>query len=417
MSINNYVLLVISRALAFGANLLVAYVVSTNLSSIEQGFFYAFQSLGAAQFFFDLGVGFVLANIAGRRVAKAHIDGCSELEALSAVLTFSLKWSFFAGLLLYGALHIAGIYMFPANVRSTWSYYSVFVAVNIASNSILSIMEGVGRVIAVSVVRAMQSTFFVLTLFVFTKHGRGLLALPVSLLISQLPIIVWMIWNHWPLVLGRNSRNNAIQWHKEILPLQWRVAISWMAGYFVFQAPITFLYKVVGPEEAGQLGLSMQIFQALTTLANILLSVRTKIWTRMAVHEQYYVLRCDLWLIIRRCVGVVILGAVLLIVLRWQLFLFAPLYSDRIVDIKAWCLLGFSAMANQIFYGLNYYFRAQGQEPLWVVAATAGLVAIIAGWLTKTFLSIDILVSIYFLISVIIHAGAGLFIYRIHVRM
>lgn len=416
MFISNFTLIAASRALALISNLLVAYVVSTNLSGVEQGFYYAFQSLGAAQFFFDLGIGFVLANVAGRRVASANIDNRSNKEALFPVVLFSLKWSSVAGFFLYVTLYIAGSFMFPRDMQSIWGLFSILVSFGIVNNSLLSIMEGIGRVLAVSIVRAMQSAFFVITFIVGTKQGMGMQALPLSVFMSTLPLVLWLLWVIWPVLLQRKIKYEAIRWRKEILPFQWRVAISWISGYFVFQAPISFLYKVVGPEEAGQLGLSMQIFQALTTFASILLSIRMKTWTKMAVYEQFNDLRGDLWTTTSRCIGVVIFGGGALMLLRWQLFELFPQYAERLVDGQAWMLLTFAAIANQLFYSLNYYFRAQGAEPLWIVAAAAGLAAIITAWVSVPFASIAIVVVAYSLVSIIFHAGAGLLIYRISFR-
>jgi hypothetical protein len=49
--------------------------------------------------------------------------------------------------------------------------------------------------------------------------------------------------------------------------MQWRIALSWVSGYFIFQlfTPVLFAYQ--GAVVAGQMGMSLSIATALNTLA------------------------------------------------------------------------------------------------------------------------------------------------------
>lgn len=417
LSSSGYLLVGACRLWSLAANLVVVFVVSTAFSPIEQGYYYAFQSLGAAQFFFDLGVGFVLANEAGRRVASAQLGGRSDLAALSSVLSFSVRWSCLAALALIGGLFFAGNYLFPEIHWIVWRTYSILVAFNMILNVQFSILEGVGLVVWVSAVRGVQTAIFVAALFISSAHGGGLKSLPFALLISTLFAIVMQFRVLAPVIAIKPSEADGIEWKKDIFPFQWRMAASWISGYFVFQAPVPFLFNSIGPVQAGQMGLTMQIFQALTSLVGVLLSVRIKTWTRLVVGQEAMALRRDLWRVVRWGVGAVILASAGLMLIRYSLLRLSPAYLDRVVDSSAWLWLTVAAAANHLFFSVNYYFRAHGKEPLWTVATLAGAVALLFGCLGLSIVSVANVVIVYTAISVIVHAGGSLLLYRMNARL
>ena len=48
---------------------------------------------------------------------------------------------------------------------------------------------------------------------------------------------------------------------------QWRIAVSWMCGYFIFQLFVPVLFAYRGPLEAGQMGISLSISNVLASVA------------------------------------------------------------------------------------------------------------------------------------------------------
>ena len=62
-------------------------------------------------------------------------------------------------------------------------------------------------------------------------------------------------------------RHGRVSWAQEIWPFQWRIAVSWMSGYFVFDIinPIAFYF--CGPVAAGRLGMSFQVVRMITNVS------------------------------------------------------------------------------------------------------------------------------------------------------
>src|SRR5205823_930187 len=57
-----------------------------------------------------------------------------------------------------------------------------------------------------------------------------------------------------------------VNWRQELWPMQWRIALSWMSGYFIFSLVIPVMFSVRGAVAAGQMGMTV-------TLANSLVAV------------------------------------------------------------------------------------------------------------------------------------------------
>ena len=58
-----------------------------------------------------------------------------------------------------------------------------------------------------------------------------------------------------------------VSYKNEIFPLQWKVALSWVSGYFIYQLFNPILFQYVGAEVAGQMGMTMQVVNAIQAFA------------------------------------------------------------------------------------------------------------------------------------------------------
>ena len=49
---------------------------------------------------------------------------------------------------------------------------------------------------------------------------------------------------------------------KEIFPYQWKIALSWISGYFIFQLFNPVLFATEGAVVAGQMGMTLSVLNA-----------------------------------------------------------------------------------------------------------------------------------------------------------
>jgi hypothetical protein len=88
-------------------------------------------------------------------------------------------------------------------------------------------------------------------------------------------------------LLRHRSNVHHIDWGSEIWPFQWRIAVSWVCGYMIFQLfnPILFHYR--GPVEAGQMGMSTNICGTLSSMAIAWMSTKASPFGQMIARREY----------------------------------------------------------------------------------------------------------------------------------
>ena len=99
--------------------------------------------------------------------------------------------------------------------------------------------------------------------------GAGIYASALGAAFSLLLSVVYLIWRwrHFLRQFLERPQQGEVSWAQEIWPFQWRIAVSWMSGYFVFDIinPIAFYF--CGPVAAGQLGMSFQLVRMISNVA------------------------------------------------------------------------------------------------------------------------------------------------------
>lgn len=374
------------------SGLLLVYVAASVLTEVEQGQFYTFLSLAAAQFFFDLGAGFVLANIAGREMADVGIDDPNDIEIdsfqkLKPIIVFALRWSAVAGLVLIAVLGVVGYLLFSDGkpdaeyLTNIWIVYVVFIAFTMIFHLFLRLFEGVGFVVEAALSRSIQSFVNIVCLYTFAVMGLGIASMVVAAVIALLVAILYFLLSSRQIRASFKKlaeRTSDIKWVKDVLPFQTKVAMTWLSGYVIFQSQIPFLYRFAGPVEAGKLGIAVQILQALNTSVNIFLVYNIKNWTNLAKNNDIEALNRDFLKVLTLTVGLMITACAAILSVVFALDYFEFTIVERFPALSLLTVYAVAACFNQIFFALGYYFRARGEEPLWwlSVLASIGVLAI-----------------------------------------
>jgi hypothetical protein len=405
-----------TRVWGLVSGLLVIYVITHEFTAVEQGYFYAFQSLGGAQFFFDLGIGVVLANLAGRKAAEGLLRGDSGgAVGLRGILAFSLKWTMAAAVVMVLILGAIGVAVFGDaskglhDGRMLWLGYVALVAIVMVLNAHLSIFEGMGQVVPVAMIRTVQTSVNVVSLFVFARMGLGLQSMVLALLLSVLGALVAGAALLGPMLRGifaHPGSEGRMHWVRDVLSFQWRIAVSWMAGYVVFQALVPVLFDTAGAVDAGRFGITFQVFQSITSFAGVILMLRIRRWTELAVHGRDLEFRADFLRVSLSSLLFVIGAGGCLLLMSWTLEARGSAFASRFLpfDLLVWLVV--AAAANQVFFCANYYFRAYAQEPLWVVSLAAAICVAIAVHAAGGALDVRLATIVYTSVSLFAH-GLG----------
>ena len=368
---------ILARGWASVAGLVTVALIARFLSPAEQGYYYTFGSLIALQIVFELGFSFVILQMASHE--RAHltfspgglISGDPVAHArLASVLQKTIRWYTSAALLLAIFLLAAGSHFFTAHQHENVSWRLPWYAAALAAtltfqlDPILSFMEGCGFVPNVARLRLAQamsgSTLAWLALVV--HHG---LFAPAMIIAGNAGVAsIWLFRKRDLLMalLRHDPGGNRIHWWSEVWHFQWRIAVSWLCGYFIFQLYNPVLFAFHGAVVAGQMGMSLSLTNALGTVAISWINTKAAPFGAMIARKEFAKLDHLFFRSVRQSFAVCAAGAatvwIVVIYLNWA---HIPL-AHRVLDPVSLGLLLLTAPLNVIVFAEATYLRAHKQE-------------------------------------------------------
>ena len=381
---------VLARFWGSAAGLVTVALIARFLSPAEQGYYYTFGSLVALQIIFELGFSFVILQLASHERAELSISTDYEITGsptararLASVIQKSVRWYSVAALLMFATVLPLGLYFFSTHDHTghtvswlaPWCLDALMAALNFQLDPLLSFLEGCGYVPEVARLRFMQSVTGSLLAWLALITHHGLFAPSMMLFGMALASLVWLAGKRRLLfaLLRYQAGSNRISWGKEVWPFQWRIAVSWFCGYFIFWLfnPVLFAYR--GPVEAGQMGMSLSLANAIQAIAVSWVSTKSAPFGTLIARKEYGRLDHAFFQALRQAVAVSIAGALTawlgVIYLNYQHIRFA----QRLLDPFSIAMLMITMITNVAIFAQAYYLRAHKQEVLLLNAIVGAL--------------------------------------------
>jgi hypothetical protein len=371
---------ILSRVFSTAGSLITIPLILTRLTSVEQGFYYTFGSILALQVFLEMGFGAVAIQMVAHEAAHLKIDLASGvagpalyLDRFSATVRFIRNWYAVLSLLVGIGLFPVGFWFFStsdsgslATWRGPWAIMVVAAAGGVFVNSLGSIIEGMGFVAESIRVRLWGGGTQILLTIAGLLAGFRLYAMPlagaVALLINF--VLVWRLLRHVIRETSRHGKETRIDWLKDVLPFQWRLAVSWISGWFIFSAMLPVVFRQLGAVEAGRFGLAMSISTFIGSFATNWLSTKAAIWGQMVSKKEWKEMDALFWKVMPQAVGIALLGSVTALLIVPHLAEWVPRFSGRVPAGRVLLMLCSVAVLNQILFAEAFYLRAHMREPL-----------------------------------------------------
>jgi hypothetical protein len=364
-------------------------------SAVEQGYYYTFASLIGMQVFFDLGFNSVIVQFVSHEFshlergsdgklhgAHAHV---TRLASLSHLLR---KWYRIAAALFFVCLLPLGFFFFrskgvlsPSVWFGPWMLQLFFTSISLYCSPFLAVSEGQGEVGAVARLRLLQSILGYAIFWVLILWGAGLWVTPVMPAVSAIGTALWLRARRQRLdflISDSATGGPVISWYREIFPFQWRIALSWVSGYFIFSFFTPMLFSHQGPIEAGRIGMTLTIFSSLAVLGMSWVSAKVPDFSMLIARGK----RAELNLLFKSvltksfifttisCVAVVSVISLL------RLLDFAPM--NRIASLPVLICLTVVTLSNIVVFSSAAYMRAHKEEPMLMNSVSMGVSVLLA---------------------------------------
>ncbi len=377
-----------------------------SLTVDEQGVYYTLSSLMTIQLFFELGLLNVLISQAGHQISAIRTAENEERQVLAKskmgqLIRASFKWFLGASVIYALVAVVIGWKMLASKSAITENWMpllclSIVAAATVALSPLMAILEGAGFRNSIYRMRFIQmvsgavfvwislwlqlKTWTLVTsafvqfacVFLLTRvvHRRDLDSYTIDL---DSYTIDWTESKHTP---------NGLSWFKEVLPMQWRMALISIAYHVATQLFPLILFLFHSKGEAGQLGMTLTGTAAIQGMA--LAWIQTKYSLVSAMHGAGdREVAGTLW---RRLAIISTLLLVTAFVSATLAIAALPLanrgWEDHFIQPWQIAVLGFGCLANhwvatQIFYVLS----RKGKPFLFasLVGSTVTFIAVVCG--------------------------------------
>lgn len=378
-------------------------LIAHDLRPQEQGFYYTFWSVIGLYVFCELGLDFVITQFTSHEMAHLQWTAQGTLSGpepakgrVAALLGRALVWYGGAAALVLGVLLPGGLYFFshtyvqnPAAAavwwRIPWIMLAAFTVLNLAASPLFAILEGCGRIAEIAVVRTGQNMAASAAVWLVLARGGGLLAVAAFQAAYFATGCVWLLRRY-----GRffgdllaiapqrySGHASALSWRTEVWPFQWRIALSSISNYLVFQLFNPVLFATHGPVAAARMGMSLSLCNSLLTAAMTWMTTKAAPFGAWAAARRWADLDRSFFRTFRQSAAVLMAAGVLLWLGVALVRARYPRLAERVLDPGSFAVLLLAMVLNHAVFCQAQYLRAHKQEPFFALLLGAGLLSVL----------------------------------------
>jgi len=348
-----------------------------------QGYYYTFTNLIALQVFAEMGLGVVVTQFASHYWARLSLDDRGRIqgepEALSRLVSLgrlSMRWYAVAGVAAATLIGLFGHAFFshaPASGirwQAPWIALCALAGLRLSLIPAWSLLEGCNQVASVYLFRFLSTLVAGLVSSLAILLGLGLWAPAVALGAEVGVALSFLGWRHRPFVLTflHPAGGPGLDWWADILPLQYRIALTWMAGYFATSVftPILFYYH--GPALAGQWGMTWSMFAMVTSVSLTWVLARAPQFGMLVARREFAALDRQFFRQTRTSLAVACLGTSLIWASIRLLHELGSTLASRVLPPLPSALLAIAVVLVNVPYAQSIYLRAHKREPFLVAS-------------------------------------------------
>lgn len=419
----------LSRIIQAVGGAVTIFFIAANLTSEEQGYYYTFASILAIQIFFELGLGGIIIQYVAHEAAQLKLSEIGEfigekkyISRLSSLLHLFFKWYAIISVLFLISVVVFGFYYFSSygdseNIdwKIPWFLLCLSSSINLFLSPFSAFIQGIGNVKYIALMRLVCQIVSILLVWTTLSIGGKLYASAVSSLVICI-ISVFFIFkkSYLRIFLGLWNMiiSEAVNYRKEIFPYQWKIALSWISGYFIFQLfnPVLFAYS--GAKIAGQMGMTLAALNGIMALSLSWTSTKVPSWSANISRKEYDQLDNSFGKTLTSstlvCTTCIVIFILCLLVLS---YFYQPLYN-RFLPVCLSSVLSITIILNNIINAWATYLRCHKKEPFLFQSIIVGVLSALSTFFLGKFFSVDGMVIGYTLIIIFISLPLGYYIFK-----
>ncbi len=393
-------------------------LIGTFFSPDLQGYYYTFASLMALQSFFELGFHVVIINNSSHEWAHLALDEAGRIRGDSAALSrivslgrllfvwYGLLALLFAlGVGFGGAWFLAQGHSVSIPWLHPWIWLSIVSAGLLWTLPFVALLEGCGQIVVVNRYRVFQAVTCNLAVWTCILLGGGLwtaVAAGAARLAWDL-ILLLVRYRRFFAAFLRPLAGARFLWRTELWPMQWRLALGGLFGYFAFSLFTPVLFHYHGPAAAGRMGMTWQLVTMLQAAALAWVQTRAPLFGRLVAKRDFRELDRVFFRLTWISLVVVTLGAVAIWLGLWCLHLTKLRFAARLLEPLPSALFLLAIVCYHVPCCQAFYLRAHKREwllPVSVVSST--LIGATVWWFGSLYGSLGMAWSYLLVVSLLV---------------
>lgn len=374
-------------------------IVTTCITKEEQGYLYTFNSVMAIKVFFELGfTGIITQYVAHEHAHLKWADDGINLEGdekyrsrLSSLLHFCVKWYSVIAIVYFVALQVSGISFFSTFGKEDnvswmipWIFISFFSMIGLFTAPFFSFTKGLGLVTEMAEMGFYVTIISTLVSWACFIYGLSLYSIIFSQFVGTLYSFYYFFHHHlFRVIVGiwRIKVTERVSYMQEIFPQQWRIAMSWISGYFIFNFMNPVVFATSGAVAAGQMGMTVNILNQIRGFSMAWIGTKVPLMSRLIALKEYFQLDRNFKKTVMQelfvAVSLLLLFWLCIFVLRFTQFsVNGRILSERFLDYLPMLLMTIPVIAQMLNDNLATYLRCHKKEPYLLKSICIGLLSV-----------------------------------------
>lgn len=403
------------------------FLLATCLSPEEQGYYYAFLGVAGISVFFELGLGVVLTQFFSHEYARLEWNDAGQLEGepeakrrIASILRTAIVVYALISLVSLPVILGSGVLFFGRieahenlNWFVPWILLTILVGVAGVATPITTFISGCGRLGELAKIQAIATIVASIGFWIALYTGMGLYAICISLVISSIILWWWCIAQSFNAVIDLMKMDNShvpFSWSTEVWPMQWRIAVSWLAGYFAFQAIPPIIFQTHGAIEAGKVGMTIGISYTIGSIGSSWINANVPKFGELASARKLTELNSLFKSSLTHSIFFIAFAGFVLVFTLFVAGQFKAPFLEKMLPPGPFALVIASALAATVMYAESCYLRSFKEEPLMPVNMICSICTILTIAMTPPkdywFFGMGMLAA-----NVVIGLGFGTFVF------
>jgi O-antigen/teichoic acid export membrane protein len=249
----------------------------------------------------------------------------------------------------------------------------------------MAFLQGLGKVKEVAKIRLLQLIFRLSIVWAGLILGAKLFVLGISSLMGAilLALIIAIKYrkifsNIWGTMIVEK-----VNYRKEIFPYQWKIALSWISGYFIFQLFNPVLFATDGPVVAGQMGMTLAALNGILSLSMAWMTTKVPLFSGLIAQKRYkqldYIFNKALKQSVLINFGALAIMTVILFLIRLlNIELSGKRLGNRFLDYVPLFFMLIPVFLNQFIASWATYLRCHKKEPFLIISIVGGVLCVLS---------------------------------------